>query len=138
MIESTTKENRIVGHGRTPGSAADQSTYRSELFGLWGIIYTLTQLTNKHNLQAGQITVTCDGLSALQQAQQDNPTDPMLAHYDIIGAIQTMKSKLRVQLNLEHVCGHQDDGIMTVLTRQAWMNIKMDKLAKQTIDLAAD
>jgi len=53
MIESATKENRIVGHGRIPSSAADQSAYRSELFSLWGIIHTLTQLTNKHNLQAG-------------------------------------------------------------------------------------
>jgi len=45
MIESSTKENRIVGHGRTPRSAMDQSAYQSKLFGLWGIIYTLTQLT---------------------------------------------------------------------------------------------
>ena len=43
-----------------------------------------------------------------------------------------------MQLNLKHVQGHQDDGVTTVLTRQAWMNIKMDKLAKQTIDLEAD
>jgi len=94
----------------TPGSATDQSAYRSELFGLWGIFHTLTQLTAKHNLQEGQITVACDGLSALQQAQHDNPTNPTLAHYDIIGAIQTMKSKLQVQINLEHVHGHQDGG----------------------------
>jgi len=77
---------------------------------LWGIFHTLTQLTAKHNLQEGQITVACDGLSALQQAQHDNPTNPTLAHYDIIGAIQTMKSKLQVQINLEHVHGHQDGG----------------------------
>jgi len=79
----------------------------------------------------------CDGLSALKQAQSDNPTEPTLAHYDIIGAIQTLKGKLRVRLNLEHVRGHQDDGVMTALTRQAWMNIEMDELTKKTIDPAA-
>jgi len=115
-IESATKENRMVGHGRTPGSATDQSAYRSELFGLWGIFYTLTQLTDTHKLQEGRITVACDGLSALQQAQRDNPTDPTLAHYDIIGAIRMMKSKLRMKINLEHVRGHQDGGIIMVLT----------------------
>jgi len=86
-IESETKENRIVGNGRTPGLNTDQSPYRSELFGLWGIFYTLTQLTDNHKLQEGHITVACDGLSALQQAQCDNITDPTLTHYDIIGAI---------------------------------------------------
>jgi len=109
-IESETKENRIVRNGRTPGANTDQSAYRSELFGLWGIFYTLTQLTNKHKVQEGCITVACDGLSTLQQAQRDNTTDPTLAHYDIIGAIQTMKSNLRVQINFEHVHGHQDGG----------------------------
>jgi len=46
----------------------------------------------------------------LQQAQRDNTTDPTLAHYDIIGAIRMMKSKLRVQINFKHVRGHQDGG----------------------------
>jgi len=49
-----------------------------------------------------------------------------------------MKSKLQVQINLKHVRGHQDRGVTTALTRQAWMNIEMDELAKQTIDPKAD
>jgi len=133
-IESKTKAHRIVGRGRTPGLAMDQSAYQSKLFGLWGIVYTLTKLTNKHKLHNGKIMVACVGLSALQQAQHDNPTNPTLAHYDIIGAIQTLKRKLWVQLHLEHFHGHQNASVMMVLTQQAWMNIEMDKLAKQTIN----
>jgi len=78
--------------------------------------------------------VTCDGLLALQQAQCDNPTNPTLAHYDIIRAIQSMKGKLQVQLQFEHVHSHQDSRVTMVLTRQAWVNIEMDELAKQTIN----
>jgi len=48
-IKSVTKANQIVGHGWTPGLAEDQSAYRSELFGLWGIIHTLTHLTKNTN-----------------------------------------------------------------------------------------
>ncbi len=35
---------------------------------------------------------------------------------------------------LIHVKGHQDMGIMTVLPRLAWMNIKMDMAAKDKVD----
>jgi len=137
MIESETKANRIVGRGRTPGSAEDQSAYHSELFGLWGILHTLTLLTEKYQLHDGRITIACNGLSALKQAQCNHPTEPTLAHYELIGAIQTLKSKLTISLNFEHVRGHQDDGVTMVLMRQAWMNIEMDELAKKTIDPGA-
>jgi len=75
-IKSATKEHRIVEHGRTPGLAADQSAYQSKLFGLWGIVHTLTQLTDKHKLHEGRIMVACNRLLALQQAQwQPNQPD---------------------------------------------------------------
>jgi len=40
-IEGTMAENRIQGAGQTPGGEEDQSPYRSELFGLWGIFAAL-------------------------------------------------------------------------------------------------
>jgi len=46
-IEGPTAANRIVGHGITPGEPADQSAYRSELFGIWGILASLKQLSEK-------------------------------------------------------------------------------------------
>jgi len=44
-IESDTKQHQIQGQGQTPGAAEDQSVYQSELFGIWGILVTLQQLT---------------------------------------------------------------------------------------------
>jgi len=46
-IEGPTAANRIVGHGFTPGEPADQSAYQSELFGIWGILASLKQLSEK-------------------------------------------------------------------------------------------
>jgi len=40
-IEGAMAQHRIKGTGQTPGSTNDQSAYRSELFGLWGILYSL-------------------------------------------------------------------------------------------------
>ncbi len=59
--------------------------------------------------------------------------DPATPHYDLIGAIQNIRQATQIRFSFEHVCGHQDSGITTVLTRTAWMNIKMDTLAKATI-----
>jgi len=40
-IEGATAQHCIKGAGQTPGSTNDQSAYQSELFGLWGILYSL-------------------------------------------------------------------------------------------------
>jgi len=120
--------------GATPGSVEDQSAYCSKLFRLWGIASTLAQLTEQHKLQAGGVHIACDGLSALKQAQHNNPTDPTLVHYNLIGAIWTIKDKLPIKLKFKHVWGHQDSGIMMVLPWSAWTNIKMDELTKHKID----
>jgi len=71
---------------------------------------------------------------SINQVQCSYPTDPTQAHYDLIGAIQAIKDKLLLELNFEHIKGHQDLGVRTVLPWVAWMNIEMDGLAKQTID----
>jgi hypothetical protein len=53
----------ISGQCVVPGSPDDQSAYRSELTGLYGIVSTIWYLQQKFNVK-GNITVGCDGLSA--------------------------------------------------------------------------
>jgi len=64
-IESKNKQHHIWGHGQTPGAALDQNAYRSKLFGLWGILTTLQQITESHQVQQGSVLIVCNGLSAL-------------------------------------------------------------------------
>ncbi len=68
-IEGQSAMDRIVGTGYTPGSTTDQSAYRSELFGLWGILFTVLRFTKDNDIAQGAVIIACDGLSALKQAQ---------------------------------------------------------------------
>jgi len=81
-VEGYDKNNRILGKGSTPGSATDQSAYRSELFGLWGIFKALQQFCQESNIQSRHIQVACNGLSTLHQAQSRKPVNPVAPHYN--------------------------------------------------------
>jgi len=128
-IEGAMVANRIVGNGLTPGEPEDQSAYRSELFGLWGIFASLKQLSDTNNIDHEHVLIACDGQSALKKAQCTYPTEPEEAHYDLISAIKNLRRSLPFSTSFVHVKGHQDQGATTVLLRLAWMNIEMDLLA---------
>ncbi len=123
----------LLGTGHTPGNPEDQSAYHSELFGLWGILASLKQLSDRHHITQGQVTIACDGLSALKKAQAEYPSEPGEAHYDLISAIRNLCDRLPIKLNFEHVKGHQDQGMIMALPRLAWMNIEMDSHAKNKL-----
>jgi len=83
-IEGKSLEHKLNGASLTMGSLTDQSTYWSELFGLWGILATIHCLTLKHQIVKGMVVVACNSLSALKKASSPYPTDPNENHYDII------------------------------------------------------
>jgi hypothetical protein len=80
----------IYGETISPGDPTDQSAYRSELVGIYGIVATIWLLENEYHL-IGDVTVGCDGLSALRQASKQfdfiNPNEPQ---FDVIMAIRRM------------------------------------------------
>jgi len=79
--------------------------------------------------------VACDGLSALRKVQSQKITEPTEAHYDLISAIRSLQQRLPLQVTFKHVKGHQDTGQTMVLSREAWMNIKMDEQAKRKVSV---
>ncbi len=68
-IKGSSAVNCLTGEGLTPGNPQDQSAYRSELFGIWGMVASIYQLTTEHKISSGQVLVACDGLSALKKAK---------------------------------------------------------------------
>jgi hypothetical protein len=122
----------LRGHCVTPGNPSDQSAYRSELTGIYGIVCTIWYLYNKYGM-SGHITVGCDGLSALRQAQKTvDFVDPNIAQYDMIMAIRTVISQSSWQWDWIHVKGHQDDAkSQEELDQWSLWNIQMDAEAKQ-------
>jgi len=90
VIESCTSAHCIRGAGQTPGYIQDQGAYQSELFGLWGILYSLKQFTNENQIKTRQVWIAYNGLLALSKAQVKTITKPNEKHYDLISAIPTL------------------------------------------------
>jgi hypothetical protein len=125
-------ECQLVGKTITPGDPADQCAFRSELAGLYGIACTLFHL--EHGLGiTGEITIGCDGISALRQvAKNEDFIDPNLPHYDLILATRVVLSRTSWKSNWFHVKGHQDDSKpVEELDLPSQLNIRMDAMAKQ-------
>jgi hypothetical protein len=104
-----TDECTIQGQCTSPGTPEDQSAFRSELTGIYGIVSTTWTLQQQWNL-VGEVTIGCDGLSALRQAQKTTDfIDPNIPQFDLILAIRTIISQTHWKWNWIHVKGHQDD-----------------------------
>jgi hypothetical protein len=121
----------IYGLSVSPGEASDQSAYRSELTGLYGIAMTIRHLERKFSFR-GKVIIGCDGLSALTRASFDcdftNPNEPQ---FDLITAIRQIRQESLCQWCWKHIKGHQDDVRPThELDQWSKWNIEMDTAAK--------
>jgi len=56
--------------------------------------------------------------------------DPQEPHADLISATQTLITISMVQVELEHVKGHQDNKLLRPLTRDATLNVEADHMAR--------
>jgi hypothetical protein len=98
----------ITGQCVSPGDPEDQSAYRSELTGLYGIAYSLWHISTNYGVR-GKIVAGCDGLSALHQVQKTiDFINPNVPQYDLILATCTVIRQTQWQWEWQHVKGHQD------------------------------
>jgi hypothetical protein len=136
VLEGTTAKGQITGVVGTPGHGASQSSYRSELTGLYCIVLTVNKLCAHYGLTDGGIIVGCDRESALEQAfgQKDiTLADPC---YDLLLAIRHLLSLSPLQWQTTHIKGHQDDNTpVSLLDRWAKLNIEMESMAKKYLPL---
>ncbi len=130
IIEGQTSAARLTGAWHTPGHEEDHSSFRSEVAGVLGILYTLSfwvPTSTKPTLR-----LACDGLSVIQRLLNPSPIEPMEPHADLLAATRHMMSTCGYNIDLQFVRGHQDHG-PTVLARDAWLNVEADLLAKQMV-----
>jgi hypothetical protein len=122
----------IVGQMITPGTARDQSAYRSELAGLYGVACTIWLLEKEHGI-TGTVLAACDGLSALRQIEKMHDfIDPNLPQYDLILAIRNIIRQTSWSWSWTHVKGHQDNETsFDNLDMLSQINVRMDQLAKE-------
>jgi hypothetical protein len=125
------KNNRCKGVNIVPGAPSDQSTYRNEVAGLFGIVTMVRELYGFHDITAGTVCLGCDGLSALLNCTDiDYVLKPKSPHFDLITATRVMLQQCPVKRVPHHVLGDQDDDPDAFLDRWATPNIEMDEDVK--------
>jgi len=132
IIEGANAVDRIEGTMQVPGQPGDHSSFRSEAAGIYGALLTLWHFSQDYPL-TGTITLACDGRSVLDRLRSHKSIDPFAAHADLLRASQHIMKHLRCHIRYAHVKGHQDSGLTTVLSREAWLNIEADIAAKAAI-----
>jgi hypothetical protein len=133
VLEGETTANRIVVVLVTPGNAEDQSSYRSELSGIFGVVVMVHLVCEHFAIKDGSIEVGCDCESALRQVFGKGPNfEPGTkdTDYDLQSAIRKMLENSPITWKWRHVTGHQDDDGIEELDRWARLNVEMDSLAK--------
>jgi hypothetical protein len=138
VLEGSNSNGRIVGAVIAPGTAKDQSAYRSELVGIYSILLCVKKLCNFFHITQGCIELGCDGQSALDKAFNHVALIKIEdSNYDLLFAIRTLWAYSPLTWKFCHVKGHQDDhSPQEHLDRWARLNIEMDKRAKGHIEIA--
>jgi len=120
----------------TPRLAGNRSSFRSEVAGVYGLLLTLWYLLEGSTKPTGRLKVACNGKLVLNQLHLHKTIDPFAAHSNLLQASHTLMTRLPCGVTLQHVRGHQDNSSPTVLLREAWLNIKVDSMAKSKINPA--
>jgi len=131
IIEGPTSELRLTRQWHTPGPTDRHSSFCSKVAGIVRVLYTLTfwpPMTVKPSFR-----IACDGLSVVPHLQMIRPIDPTEPHADLLMAAQNLLNTSNYKVELAFVCGHQDTGHPTVLTRDAWLNVEADLLTKAMV-----
>jgi len=74
IITDELESGYVQGSTWVPGILDDQSAYRSELAGIYSIIWLVNRMCEYYSLTCGAITLGCDGLGPLRQCF--SPTNP--------------------------------------------------------------
>ena len=96
VLEGSTSHNRLVAVNVVPGLTMDQSSYRSELAGLYGIIAMVQLICEQYMVTSGAIEVGCDSSSALNHVFSSGhhvAVSVKQADYDLLSALWEMIAK---------------------------------------------
>ena len=100
--------HRITATSTATGTAKYQDAYRSELTGLYHVIYIIDTICEKHNIRSGGITAVCDGFNGIKKSMDANT--PYLCqsnHFDLISIIEKKLMKSPLTWSWRNVKVHQ-------------------------------
>ena len=102
-----TRHNMFTGMNLIPGSAEDQSAYRSELGGVTGVLAAVSVIVHYYDIKQGSIELALDGESAKNESAS---TDFLLAgqsSFDLLQDIHRRLELLPITVKFRWVEGHQ-------------------------------
>ena len=130
IITDTTKSFVYEGQSGCPTFHDAIDSYSGEMFGIYVFLSAMKVIADFHNVHKGQITIACDNDSSLSMSldsfQRVKSTD---AYYDLIWAIQEIRSSLKFRIEAKIVAGHQEKK-KRHLNIYERLNIEMDCKAK--------
>jgi hypothetical protein len=81
-------QHNIIAANVVPGLPDVQSSFRSELAGIFGQVILINAICTVHNIMSGAIESGCDGKVALEKVSQfDEQVDTNGQHFDLLSAI---------------------------------------------------
>ena len=109
ILRGLNRHLSAAGANVIPGSPEEQSSYRSELGGISGVLAVVSATCDKYDLQEGCITFGLDGEQALKKAKSGWPLSPTDTDFDLLTDIRAKLKALPIDTEWEWVEGHQDD-----------------------------
>ena len=137
IIATQNKQNLVTAGAISSGTKQIQSSYRSEILGLMGILEALVEFCHTWKITKGCCSVICDGLSALNRVKEvsSSTINSRQSCCDLLSACARLKDKLPIQIKWAHVKGHQDDETpLHHLSIPAQLNVLMDGIAKNMLE----
>lgn len=133
VFEEDITDTSISGAMPVVGQKEEQNPCRSETMGIYCVLLHLLQICQQHRISKGNITIYCDGLSAIQQLQYYSPDNFSTGkNFNIYNAIVETRKMLPISIEYKHIKGHQDKGTAySSLSRIAQLNVLVDHLAKR-------
>ena len=87
----------------------DQEVYKIQLVGIFHIILIVEDIWSSHNILEGSITITCDGINALEKAMKPNTQlSCLLNHFELISAVENKIQAIPTQWSWNDIKGQQD------------------------------
>ena len=129
-----TMKGSIRGWAHVTPTVGDCSSYRAEMFGIYGAIMTMYGITKFHNVTQFEAVVACDNSTAVQHCEWNN--EPTCTHQemDIMSALRKIRELSSGVYRFKWVRGHQQQG-STGYDEWAELNEMMDAKAKEVWEL---
>ena len=99
----------LGGTNFVTGLPEEQSSYRSELAGVLGVLTSVKALVKFYKIQNGLITIALDGESAIYQSDSEWPLSIDQSSFDYIQVIRNIIKELLITVKFHWVEGHQKE-----------------------------